>query len=337
MNQTIVRLALVGCGDIAVTRHIPAVLENQDVELAAMCDRDEERVRGAMTRYKIRPRSTTDYIDLLNDETIDAAIVATPPWVTPDITIDFLRAGKHVLCEKPMAIDLDKAYRVAQTEAETGQRVQVGFTYRHDPLLERLRDWIREGRLGSPLYFRLGIFDETWDPEGDPEHYERIFKTMEHGVPSVHDGAHIADFLHLLTDSPVKRVQSFGFKSRAEFPCSNTDTSMIDFENGDRARVEIGWFYPQFPSGEFEVLGPKGLAVFDRYNRYVELRTAEGTERATHGENWWETCFRIQLAKFVDAVRSGRPFVPGTKEGIYSLSLTKAIEADMRRNGGTSG
>ena len=331
LEQEAIRLAVIGCGDIAVTRHIPTILENSDVKLVALCDREIDRARELAVACGVTT-ITDDYRKLLDDQTIQAVIVATPPWVTPFITIDFLRAGKQVLCEKPMALDAETARQVARTEAETGKRVQVGFTYRHDPLLETLRSWIQEGRLGSPLIYRLGIFDEVWDPEGNPEHYQRIFKTMEHGIPSVHDGAHIADFLNLLSNSPVKRVESFGMKSREEFPSSNYDTSIIWFENGDMAKLEIGWFFPVFPKGEFEVLGPKGIAVFDRIQRYVELTTIEGNEKVVHEDDWWEMCFSIQLRKFVEGIRTNRPFVPGTREGIYSLSLTKAIEDSMKRN-----
>lgn len=327
----IVRIAVVGCGDIASTRHIPTIHAHPDAALAALCDTDLERARRLADEFDV-PVCTADYRELLRDRTIDAVVVATPPWVTPGMTIEFLRAGKDVLCEKPMALSLEAANEVAEAERETGRKVQVGFTYRHDPLLEALKGWIKEGRLGAPLVFRLGIYDEVWDPEGDPEHYRRIFTTMEHGIPSVHDGAHIADFLNFLTDSPVEEVQSFGFKSRPEFPASNYDTSVIRFQNGDMAKVEIGWFYPVFPKGEFEVLGPNGIAVFDRHERYVELTTSEGKERVHHQGDWWETCFRIQLDQFLDSIREGRPFVPGTAEGIYSLGLTKSIEASVQRH-----
>lgn len=331
MSQEVIRLAVIGCGDIAVTRHIPTIVKNPEVELAALCDTDIERAKQTADTRGVEV-FTDDYRKLLTDDSVSAAVVATPPWATPTITMDFLRAGKHVLCEKPMALDTEIAKQVANTEKETGRRVQVGFTYRHDPLLDKLRSWIREGKLGSPLVFRLGIFDEIWDPTGNPEHYERIYKTMEHGIPSIHDGAHIADFLNLLADSPVESVQAFGMKSREEFPTSNYDTSVIRFKNGDMAKVEIGWLFPVFPNGEFEILGPKGIAVFDRFERFVELTTSAGSEKIVYEEDWWESCFRIQLDKFVIGIRTGQPFMPGTKEGIYSLSLTKAIESAIARD-----
>ncbi|WJH33715.1 Gfo/Idh/MocA family oxidoreductase [Paenibacillus sp. CC-CFT747] len=324
-----IRMGVIGCGDIAVSRHIPTIHAHPDAMLLAVCDADPSRAETVASQYPMASVEK-DYKELLARNDIEAVIVATPPWVTPVITREALRAGKHVLCEKPMAVDGDTARLVQETERETGKRVQVGFTYRHGPLLESLRSWIRDGRLGSPLVFRLGIFDEVWDPEGHPEHYERLFRTMQHGSPSVHDGAHVADFLHFLAESKVASVESYGLKTRPEFPTSNYDISVIRFENGDMAKVEIGWFLPHFPKGEFEVAGPLGLAVFDRFEQYVSLRTGTTTETVRLEEDWAASCFRIQLSKFIASIRLDEPCVPGTEEGLQSLLLTKAMERGVQ-------
>lgn len=332
MSNRPVRIGLIGCGDIAVIRHIPTVVAHPEATLAAVCDADRARAYAAAKLCGVETVEE-DYKKLLAMEELDAVIVATPPWVTPHVTMEALRSGKHVLCEKPMAIDVETAKRVQATERETGKRVQVGFTYRHGPLLETLKSWIREGRLGSPLVYRIGIFDETWDPARNPEHYERIYRTMRHGCPSIHDGAHVADFLNFLTESPVASVESFGLKTRPEFPSSNYDMAIIRFENGDAAKVEIGWFLPHFPKGEFEVVGPLGIAVFDRFEQIVSLRTRAVTETVRLDEEWAPSCFRIQLTKFIAGIRQNAPFVPGTEEGIRSLSLTKAIEQGIQSRG----
>ncbi len=306
-----IRIGVIGCGDIAATRHIPTIATYPGTYLAALCDSDIRRAEQLAATYQV-PQVTTDYKQLLQNDELDAIVVATPPWVTPHITMDCLRAGKHVLCEKPMAVDVETAMKVRETELESGKKVQVGFTYRHGPLLETLRRWICEGRLGSPLVYRMGIFDEVWDPSGNPGHYERIYQTMQHGSPSLHDGAHVADFLHYLTDSQVKNVESYGFKTREEFPSTNYDTSIIWFENGDIAKVEIGWFFPKFPKGEFEVLGPLGIAEFDRFEQYVRLKTNSVTETVSLEEDWALSCFKEQLHKFIESIRSDHPCVPGS-------------------------
>jgi predicted dehydrogenase len=161
-------LGVIGCGDIATTQHLPALVAAPRVRLAAVCDADEGRARAAAQRFGA-PRHATDYRAVLDDPLVDAVVVATPPWVTPRLTMEALRAGKDVLCEKPMATSLPVAREVAAVERETGGLVQVGFTYRHGPLMEALRGWIAAGRLGRPLALRVGIFDELYDPQGHPE------------------------------------------------------------------------------------------------------------------------------------------------------------------------
>ncbi len=323
-------IGVIGCGDIAAAMHIPTIIANPDTNLAVLCDTDLTRARRLAEKYNVS-HFTSSYKELLEDRMLDAVIVATPPWVTPYITMDFLRAGKHVLCEKPMAVDEETAMKVMEIEKDLGTKLQLGFTYRHGKLMETLRKWIRDGRLGSPLVYRLGIFDEIWDPTGNPEHYERIRLTMEHGSPSIHDGAHVADFLYFLADSPVTEVKAFGLKSREEFPATNYDASLIRFANGDIAKVEIGWFFPKFPEGEFEIIGPKGVAVFDRFQMFVKLQTGIQTETVSLDESWGVYCFREQLKKFVASIRNDEPCVPGSIDGINSLRLSKRMEYEIKR------
>lgn len=322
-------IGVIGCGDIALRQHIPAIVSEKGARLTALCDLDTARTEQLAAKYGV-PFVTSHYAELLSQSNVEAVVVATPPWITPHVTLECLRAGKHVLCEKPMAVRMDIAERVAQVEKETGRKVQVGFTYRHNPLLKALRRWIGDGRLGAPLVYRIGVFDEIWDPDGEPEHYARIRATMERGSPSLHDGAHIADFLNYLTGSTFSGVESFGQKSREEFPSTNYDVSVIHFANGDMARVEIGWFYPKFPAGEFEIIGPDGIAIFDRAKQYVELRVGSTTERVTLEEDWTASCFREQLRQFLASIVRDEPCVPGTAEGMASLRLTKEIESKMR-------
>lgn len=329
-SRKVFRIGLIGCGDIAEEWHIPTLERSSRGKIVGVCDADGKKAEATREKHGLS-MACTDYRELLQNPEIDAVVVATPPWIAPKITVDALESGKHVLCEKPMAVDIGEAERVAEAEKRTGNKVMLGFTYRIDPLLQQMRRWIAEGRIGSPIYYRLGFFDETWDPVGNPAHYEKIDQTMRHGCPSVHDGAHGADFLNLLTGgSPVKEVHAFGFQSRPEFACSNYDVSIIDFENGDRAKFEIGWFYPDFPYGEFEAVGPGGMIEYDRFRRYLRLRIRGKTEEVCDELNWWADCFRMMYDNFFDSLEFNRPCVPGTAEGLYSLRLTKRMEAAMK-------
>lgn len=324
-----IRIAVIGCGDIAVRKHIPTIVNEHHAQLVALCDLDETRIARLAAQFHI-PHTTSDYTTLLASPELDAVIIATPPWITPHIAIEFLHAGKHVLCEKPMAVNVEVAERVAQAEKQSGRKIQIGFTYRHGLLMNTLKSWIEQGLLGSPLVYRISVFDETWNPQGDPEHYDRIMKTMETGSPSLHDGAHIADFLNFLTGSTFTTISSFGAKSREEFPATNYDVSVIRFANGDMAKVEIGWFYPTFPGGEFEVVGPCGIAIYDRAGQFVELRAGDQVNRVILTEDWADSCFREQLNRFIHSIVHDEPCVPGAAEGLASLRLTAEIQNRLR-------
>jgi predicted dehydrogenase len=324
MTERIVGVGLIGCGDIALTRHVPAIAENASVRLIAVCDTDPHRAEAAAEAGG-GAYYTTEYRRLLTDPAIDAVIVCTPPWVTPSITMEALHCGKDVLCEKPMAVDLETAERVVQAEEASGRLLQVGFTYRHGPLMDALHDWIASGRLGRPLQIRVSVFDEVWDPAGQPEHVRRIVETLRHGPPCIHDGAHAADYLAYLTGSRPTRVIAAGMRTRPDLPAPNYNAAVIDYANGDQAKLEIGWLYAHLPSAEFEIAGPDGLAWLDRRGGEAVLVSGSATERIRLGEDRAASCFRVQLAKFADSVVTRRVPVPGSREGLASLRLTKAI------------
>lgn len=324
-----ISLGIIGCGDIVVSWHLPVLKACAEVAVKAVCDSDQERAIKA-SQHCYEAFHTTSYRDILENEEIEAVLVCTPPWITPEITREALLAGKDVLCEKPMATSLKKACEVAEAEKRSGRLLQVGFTYRHGPLMDGLKDWISSGRLGRPLQIRLSQFDEIWDPEGHPEHYNRIMKTLEHGPPCLHDGAHAADHLAFLTASFPVRVTARGLTTRSEFSSANYNAALIEFSNGDQANYEVGWFFPKLPQGELQILGPKGMAYLDRSAGEAILMIGDTVERIHIEEDHVQSCFQAQLGKFISSLKSRTIPVPGSREGIASLRLTLAMAQAMQ-------
>lgn len=323
-----ISLAVIGCGDVATSRHLPAIAANPDTRLVACCDVDAARATAAATAFGAE-MATADAAAVLADPAITAVIVATPPWVSPGLAIQALRAGKDVLCEKPLALTLEKALAIRAAERADDRFLQVGFVLRHGPLFGALRRWIAEGRLGSPLELRIGVYDEAWDPEGNPEHYHRIMATLAHGAPCIHDGAHTMDHLHYLLGERAIRLVSWGRATRSEFPRPNLNQAVIEFAGGHRARVEIGWFLPELPPPEWTIIGPAGIAMFHQAERRVSLRSESGEDAVELDEDWFVSCFRHQLEVFVAGAQSRVPPRPGTDDGIASLALCRAFEQGM--------
>jgi predicted dehydrogenase len=324
-------MAVIGCGDVAFQRHLPAIAANQRVRLAATCDALSERAELAANAFNAG-RWTTDARDVFDDDSVDAIIIATPPWRTPELTVAALQAGKDVLAEKPMAMTKDLARQVIAAEAATDRFIQIGFVLRHGPMFGTLRSWVEQDRLGSPLSFRIGIFDELLDPAGDPEHYTRIMATLEHGAPCIHDGAHTMDHLHYLLGDRATSIASWGQKTQPHFATANYNVAHIEFNSGHRARVEIGWFMPAFPRGEWDIIGPNGIASFLQAENRVVLQTADGEESVALDEDWIESCFRHQLDSFIDGALTRKPTGPGSSDGFASLALCQAFESGMAQS-----
>lgn len=327
-----IRVGVIGCGDIAVTAHFPALEKSDRVKIAAISTRRPDRLKALKERYQV-PFGTTDYHELLNRDDVDAVIVCTPPWVTPQVVMEALEKGKDVLCEKPVAMTIGEARRMQETAERTGQKLMIGMTHHHDPILHKMKEWVQGGKIGFPVMYRVAVYDECWNPEGNPEHYHRIMETMEHGSPSIHEGSHIFDWLHVVSGAEIKSITSWGFKSRSEFPDSNYDITILDYENGDRAKIEIGWFLTHFPEYDFEAVGPLGIAAMNSHERYARLKTREATEEYVDGKEWWERDFGLQTSRFVDLVEKGGHCEPNIADAIYTMRATDGVRQSMKQGG----
>lgn len=327
------RIALIGAGDIGRTAHLPALLAHPDVELALVADPDasaRERVAVAAPGVPL----AADPDELAAGEDVDAWVVATPPWITPRLVRRGLEAGRFVLAEKPIATSVAAASeQLDGLPPELAARVQVGFTYRHDPTIERLQELIADGALGGPLLVRLAIYDEVDDP-ADREHAARLKEALEHGLPIVHDGAHAVDWLRLLLGPRELEVEhAWSLRTRPDLPADNLCGASLRHPDGHRVQLEIGWLLPALVPSVLTVRGAGGCATVDVMT--LDLRVADGatvTEQVSSVDRTTR-CFRRQLERFVAFCRgvdeAGAPPIPTLADGLVGLALTERLTERM--------
>lgn len=149
----ILRIGIIGCGGIANGKHMPALKKQKDVQMVAFCDIIEERAVKAAKDYGTPDAKTyTDYKKLLEDKTIDVVHVCTPNKEHSFITIDALEAGKHVMCEKPMAKTYAEAKAMLDAAKRTGKKLTIGYQNRHTPQALYVKQACDEGVLGDIYY-----------------------------------------------------------------------------------------------------------------------------------------------------------------------------------------
>ena len=129
-----VRIGIIGCGGIANNKHKPSLKKVEQVEMVAFCDIIEERAQKAAKEYGVPGAKVyTDYRELLQDKSIDVVHVLTPNRDHSYITVDALEAGKHVMCEKPMAINTAEAQKMIDAAKRTGKKLTIGYQNRFRP------------------------------------------------------------------------------------------------------------------------------------------------------------------------------------------------------------
>ena len=142
------KVAIIGCGTIANSAHIPAYMKNPEAEIKYFCDIIPERAQAAVEKYGCGT-AVTDYHDVLNDPEVVALSICTPNNMHPVIAIDAMRAGKHVLCEKPAARTWAEVQEMQKVQHETGMTLNIGVVNRFNDSVRRIKQYIDAGKLGE--------------------------------------------------------------------------------------------------------------------------------------------------------------------------------------------
>lgn len=193
------KIGFIGCGGIANGKHLPGMAQQSEfVDLVAFCDLIPERAEKAAKDYGTADaKCYTDYHDLLADSSIDAVHVLTPNIAHCEITVAALEAGKHVLCEKPMAATEADAKKMLEARDRTGKMLTIGYQYRHFPVNQVAKKVVEDNWLGDIYYAeatylrRRGV--PTWGVFTD--------KSKQGGGPLIDIGTHALDLTLFLMNN----------------------------------------------------------------------------------------------------------------------------------------
>jgi predicted dehydrogenase len=145
------KVAVIGCGTIANAAHIPAYMKNPEAEIKYFCDIIPERAEKAVKEYGCGT-AVTDYHDVLKDPEVVAVSICTPNNMHPVIAIDAMRAGKHVLCEKPAARTWAEVQEMLKVQRETGMTLNIGVVNRFNDSVRKIKQYIDAGKLGDVFH-----------------------------------------------------------------------------------------------------------------------------------------------------------------------------------------
>lgn len=200
------KVGVIGCGKIAQVRHIPEYHRNPRVELGGFYDLNKERTDELQKQFG--GRAYDRYQDMLNDPEIDAVSICSSNDSHASIAIEALRAGKQVLCEKPMAVTLEECEDMVRVSKETGNYLMIGHNQRLAKAHARAKQLLEEGIIGDIVSFRTTFGHggpETWSI--DPGQNVWFFDKKKASLGAMGDlGIHKTDLIQFLTGQTVSKV-----------------------------------------------------------------------------------------------------------------------------------
>jgi 1,5-anhydro-D-fructose reductase (1,5-anhydro-D-mannitol-forming) len=304
---------VIGIGDISIRRVIPAIQAEPRSRLYGLVTRDPAKA----ATYNVRAWTTLD--EALSDPAVQAVYVATPVFLHAPQTIQSLRAGKHVLCEKPMAMNEAEARSMVQTAEESGRTFSVAYYRRAYPKVRRAKQFLAAGVIGQPVVAELtchGWFDgETFD--GKETHRNWLIDPARAGGGPLYDVAsHRIDVLNFLFGQP-NRVTGQLSNVVHHYAVEDNATVMIEYAGGMRGIVDVRW-HSKVARDECRIRGTEGEMDLSPLNG-PELVSPGGRENLPPHANLHSP----MIENFVDAVLGEAPLLASGASSFWTDWITE--------------
>jgi UDP-N-acetylglucosamine 3-dehydrogenase len=257
MNK--IKVGVIGCGSIAKHRHLPEYTRNEQVKIVAVCDIVEERVNEFAVLYKAK--AYTNFEELLADSDLDAVSVCTPNYLHAPISIAALNAGKHVLCEKPMATSQEEAEKMIEAANRNGKKLMIAHNQRFVPSHQKARQLIENGEVGKIYSFRTAFGHggpEGWSADGKDSWF---FKKDEAFIGAMGDlGVHKTDLMRFLLGEEFVEVAAFIETSAKEnTTVDDTAVCVLKTESGIIGTLAASWSYVSKEDNSTIIYGEKAI------------------------------------------------------------------------------
>ena len=320
--ERIVNVGIIGCGGIANGKHMPSLKTVPNVRIVAFCDIVIEKAEKAAREYGTPDAKVyADYKELLKDPSIEVVHVLTPNREHADISIDALHAGKHVMCEKPMAKTAADARRMVAAAKETGKKLTIGYQHRQKAQTQYAKELIGDGALGEIYYANCyalrrrgtpnwGVFLNEEEQGGGP-----IIDIATHSLDLTlylmnnYEPALVVGKTHKMLEHP-EAGNIWGDQGVSTTPLEESACAMIVMKNGATIMLETSWSLntdEPIAEGSCRLCGSRaGLAIKNdnltvnkiEYNRAVDSTVdtkaggvafysgAKVTPAVTEAHNW---------------------------------------------------
>ena len=333
MEKKTVRWGVLGCSGIGKSRTIPGLLACENAELYAIAGRNEEKLKAYAEPFAPK-KLYTDYQALLDDENVDAVYLPLPNGIHMEWVKKAAAAGKHILCEKPMALTEEQVREMFAAAKEHGVLLEEAYAYRHAQLVQKVKEIVDSGAIGRIRY--LESKHSTFDTNRSGIRYQK-----GNGGGAVYDVTcyNVSLASYLFGKDPEDMSVYCGFDKETGVDVS--DAVMLRYEEGVTAMLYAG--LDAYRRGCYSILGETGrIDVDHKFNSsgVCHIRVSTGArpqgaeyvdETTTEYTIWVDDNYKKEIELFSDAVLNGSALTVSEEESLRTARVCDAI----RRAGGS--
>ena len=333
-SKKILGVCIVGCGDLG-TKHAERWNTLSNAQVVSVVDIKPERAE-ALARICNLDVWHTDHRSAIEHDGVDVVSVCVPTGLHPEITIFAAEHGKHILCEKPIALTVEDAEAMIEAAQHNNVKLTVGFMRRYSPVLPVIKDWLATENGGKPVLYHATDFREI-RPKRE------MHDTYANGGPIIDMGVHLFDLWRYIFDSTPAEVFAQGFKlaqNRTELKHINdiaydTATIVVRYQSGDVGNFVVTWGLPPgvVPPGKpDQILGTIGQAQigYSMDNQSLEIMREGGALETVASSQ--EDMYQRQITTFAQSILDHQvPHVTG-EDGKNALRVALAALESLKSN-----
>jgi len=266
MDKKILNFAVVGSRKMFKT-HMRGMVTVDCAKLIAVCDICEDVASEAAANFGL-DTYYTNHNEMLKNEDIDVVIVATSDQTHREITVDCLNAGKHVLCEKPMALTLDDCKAMIKAANESGKKLMVGQICRHAPGFALAKQLVSDGEIGD-IFFVESEYAHDYSGEFGQDNWRIDPINLRHAV--IGGGCHAVDLLRWIAGNPVEVSAYANRKSLTDWPVDDCTVAIMQFQNNVIGKVMTSIGCKRKYTMRTVIYGTKGTIVADNTSPTISI------------------------------------------------------------------
>jgi predicted dehydrogenase len=322
----VVNWLIIGTGDIVRKRAAAAIASEAQSQIRAFCSRSQESAQELADQY-----SAIVYTDLtaaLQDKDIDAVYIATPVFLHVPMAIECLKAGKHVLVEKPLALSYAQAQELIEVSRKTDVKCAVAYYRRYYPKYAAARDMLKNGDFGQVVLIRMTYFAWTNPPAGSPRSWS-ITPEKAGGGPLYDMGCHMLDVmigLFGLPESVYARVETLTH----DYPVEDSSVVIMKYKDGPQVIASFNWNSKTW-SHEFEIVGTEAKVKWHPYDAKDIVKTTGRDIEQIELPNA-ENIHAPLIEDFVSSIVDGKEPQTTVIEAAKTNLLLDAIGLSARKN-----